>query len=571
MPTNKKPSHGSRLTLASTLSIGFFFLGIVILFLLVLYHFLHNTVTLSHLDKIIYAGSSVPLVILFLGGLVLSTPFGNRFVSSKFEVSTDEMKQVRSQRRYRSLSIAVLLMLFATVYLVYIDQKQAVYNLNITRYHSDTIEYLDVGSYPLSNLDFWAGIRSFSLPLFYKIAGYNFSTYMDQGNMNRVSHIQWYFSIICWTIFAVAVCFALKNWISRLVTFSIILMMGASVDISFWDRVLLTESLAISLFVLLMALLIIGGLLVEKAQKVPAWVQVLLIGIILMVAVLYTFIRDTDGYFLLFLAFFMIVGVCFRTIRKAALFPAYLSIALGFLVIFLLGNTSANTGERYVPPMLHVFAYRFIPQEQSRNFFLAHGMPFDNRIASLDTLTLHQLNSHLVTDPSILRLIAWLGTDGEKATMQYLVSHPGYFLFAPLSDVQPIINGQYTVYRLTGITPVPARISWLSAILYLRFAWLPLLFVVLAVVSIVLIFAKSNRPRIIWYVVLAAFLTAYPLAVIGWHGDTNDIERHSVQVAIQLRLAVWILLGLLVERGYALLRDKFNERAEKKGNIAQAL
>jgi hypothetical protein len=297
-------------------------------------------------------------------------------------------------------------------------------------------------------------------------------------------------------------------------------------------------------------------------------VQVLLIGIILMVAVLYTFIRDTDGYFLLFLACFMLVGVCFRMIRKAALFPAYLSIALGFLVIFLLGNTSANTGERYIPPMLHVFAYRFIPQEQSRNFFLAHGMPFDNRIASLDTLTLHQLNSHLVTDPSILWLIAWLGTDGEKATMQYLISHPGYFLFAPLRDVQQIINGQYTVYRLTGITPVPARISWLSAILYLRFDWLPVLFLVLAVVSIVLIFAKSNRSRIIWYIVLAAFLTAYPLAVIGWHGDTNDIERHSVQVAIQLRLAVWILLGLLVERGYALLRYKLNERAEKKETIS---
>jgi hypothetical protein len=567
MTTNKNTSQGSRLYLASYLSLGLFFLGIVILFFLVFYHFVHNTVTLSHLDKIIYAGSSVPLIILFLGGILLSTPFGNRFVSRKFQISTDEINQVRSQRHYRSLSIVVLLIIFATVYLGYVDQKVAVYNLSTTRYHSDTIEYLDVGSNSISNIDFWAGIRSFSLPLFYKIAGYNFSNYMDQGNMNRVSRTQWYISIICWTILAVSVCFAMRNWISRLFTFSIILMMGASIDISFWDRVLLTESLAISLFVLLTALLIIGGLLIEKTRKVPGWVQVLLVGIILIFAVLYTFIRDTDGYFLLFLACFMIVGVCFPMIRKAALFPAYLTTALGFLVLFLLGNTSANIGERYVPPMLHVFAYRFIPQEQSRDYFLSHGMPFDNRIATLDSLTLHQLNSHLVTDPSIKRLIAWLGKDGEKATIQYLISHPGYFLFAPLSDVQHIINGQYTVYRLTGITPVPSRISWLSAILYLRFEWLPILFLVLALASIGLIFVKSNRARIIWYIVLGAFLTAYPLAVIGWHGDTNDIERHSVQVAIQLRLAVWILLGLLVERGYSFLRYKLNERAGKKENI----
>jgi hypothetical protein len=393
---------------------------------------------------------------------------------------------------------------------------------------------------------------------------------MDQGNMNRVSHIQWYFSIFCWTIFAVSVCFAMRNWISRLFTFSIILMMGASVDISFWDRVLLTEPLAISLFVLLIALLIIGGLLIEKSQKVSVWLQVLLVGIILWIALLYTFIRDSDGYFLLLLACIMIVGVCFRMIRKAALFPAYLCIALGFLVIFFLGNTSANIGDRYVPYMMHVFAYRFIPQEQSRNFFLAQGMPFDNRIATLDSLPISQLNSLSLTDPSIKRLIAWLGKDGEKATMQYLISHPGYFLFAPLRDVPRIINDQYTMFRPTLITPVPSRISWLSSILYLRFAWLPILFLIFALASISLIFVKSNRTRIIWYVVLVAFLTAYPMAVICWHGDAFEIERHSLQVAIQLRLAVWILLGLLVERGYLFLRNKLNERAEKEENISKA-
>jgi hypothetical protein len=339
--------------------------------------------------------------------------------------------------------------------------------------------------------------------------------------------------------------------------------MSASVDISFWDRVLLTESLATSLFVLLIALLIISGLLIEKAYKGPVWLQVLLVGIILLAGILYTFIRDTDGYFLLFLAGFMLVGVCFPLIRKAALFPAYLSVALGFLVIFWLGNTSANIGKRYVPPMLHVFAYRFIPQEQSRDFFLAHGMPFDNKIASIDSLSLHELNSHLVTDPSIKRLIAWLGEDGEQLTMQYLLSHPGYFLFGPLGDVQHIINGQYAEYRMTANTPVPSRISWLSAFAYLRFEWLPILFLVLALAAIGLIFQKSNRGRIIWFTVLAMFLTAYPLAVIGWHGDTNDIERHSVQVAIQLRLASWILLGLIIERMYSIIRNKLHSKAGK--------
>jgi hypothetical protein len=191
-------------------------------------------------------------------------------------------------------------------------------------------------------------------------------------------------------------------------------------------------------------------------------------------------------------------------------------------------------------------------------------MPFDNKIASVDSLTLHQLNSHLVTDPSIKRLIAWLGEDGEQLTMQYLLSHPGYFLFAPLGDVQRIINGQYAEYRLTANSPVPPRIGWLSALAYPRTEWLPLLFLVLALASIGLIFHKSNRGRIIWFAVLVMFLTAYPLAVIGWHGDTNDIERHSVQVAIQLRLAVWILLGLGIERGFGFIIYLRNKAGKKK-------
>jgi hypothetical protein len=47
--------------------------------------------------------------------------------------------------------------------------------------------------------------------------------------------------------------------------------------------------------------------------------------------------------------------------------------------------------------------------------------------------------------------------------------------------------------------------------------------------------------------------------MICWHADTIALDRHAVQVAIQLRLAVWILVGLLVERGYAFLRFKLNE------------
>jgi hypothetical protein len=558
-------SRENRLSFAASLSLGLLFLGILILLCLVLYHIGHSTLSLSHTEKYIFAGLIGLAVILLVLGQFFSTSTGTRFLSRIFQIPVDDIKQVRAQKKYRVLSLAVFLAFFVTIYFTYLDEKQAVFNLDATRYHSDTHEYLRVSSYPLTDIRFLAGIRSFGLPLFYKVVGYNGSNFIYQGNMNHVSRVQWEISVVSWTLLAVVTCFAMKNWISRIFIFSSILMLGASVDISFWDHPLLTESLAISLFILLLSLLILAGLFMESVRKASPWIQALLVAVILLVAILYTFIRDTNAYFLLFLAGFMVLGVFIRAVRKAPLFPAYLSIAIGFILLFWFGNTSVNLGKRYVPPLLHVFGYRFIPQEQSRTFFIDHGMPFDARIATIDRLTLHELNSNFVTDPSILRLIAWLGEDGERLNIQYLLSHPGYFFFSPLNDIQHIVNGRYAEYRL-NLTPTPVRLRLLSAIAYLRFKWLPILFLILALVCIGLIFERSNRGRIIWYILLALFLTAYPLSLIAWHGDTNDIERHSVQVAVQLRLAVWILLGLCIERGYPLVK-KFRARARMKESI----
>ena len=542
-----------RETLFVSLQPVFLFSGIVILIALILVHILRGGAPFSHTMIILALGLGCLAGVLILAGLLAGTAGGMKLMARLAGIPAGEAMQLRQGGARQVWQGILISLLFVTVFFAFLDEKLAVFHLDATRYYTDTHEYLQVGSYSLGDIHFWAGLRSFGLPLFYKTVEYNLSNYQDQGNMNRVSQDQWNLSVVCWTIFALAACLALKNWPSRLITFSIILMLSASVDITFWDRPLLTESLAISFFVLLMAMVILGGSFMERARSLPAWAQILAVLANLLVAVLYAGIRDTNAYFLLFLGGFMLAGLAFSSLRKAPLLPAYLAIAVGFLAIFWLANSSANMGKRYVPPMLHVFAYRFIPEPQSRAYFVSRGMPFDARIASLDQLTLHELNSNLVTDPSILRLIAWLGQDGEHLTFQYLVIHPAYFLLAPLQDTQSIVNGTFAVYRL-NLSATPARIRWLSFLTYLRSPWLPLLCLCLALLSAGLIFKKSNRGRIIWIVVVSLFLTAYPLAVLGWHGDTNDIERHSVQVAIQLRLAVWLLLGLLVERGVVLLR-----------------
>ncbi|MBF6612631.1 MAG: hypothetical protein IVW55_05825 [Chloroflexi bacterium] len=47
---------------------------------------------------------------------------------------------------------------------------------------------------------------------------------------------------------------------------------------------------------------------------------------------------------------------------------------------------------------------------------------------------------------------------------------------------------------------------------------------------------------VVWVIPVGLLLLAYPIAVIIWNGDAMEIGRHSLQVGIQLRLGLWLLL-----------------------------
>jgi hypothetical protein len=47
------------------------------------------------------------------------------------------------------------------------------------------------------------------------------------------------------------------------------------------------------------------------------------------------------------------------------------------------------------------------------------------------------------------------------------------------------------------------------------------------------------------HTVVPAFLivSLYPLLFVVWHGDAVEVERHALQIAYQIRLAVWMALA----------------------------
>ena len=51
-----------------------------------------------------------------------------------------------------------------------------------------------------------------------------------------------------------------------------------------------------------------------------------------------------------------------------------------------------------------------------------------------------------------------------------------------------------------------------------------------------------------WLVPSLLWVTIYPLMLVIYHGDAIELERHSYQLALQLRMGAWIGLIFLLDQ-----------------------
>jgi hypothetical protein len=544
---NLTPVQKIRMVLTQYLHYILQLSGLLTFFILIIIHFTHGGITLSHSEKYIYLILAVAASLFFLVGFWVGTAAGRQQVFRIMHIPEMEMVYTNKNSIDRFFGLLILLTIYAIVFSAYLDGKYAVIHLDASRYFNDTRGYLKTASFDLNNIQFWAGQRPFTVPLFFKICSYSLSNYMDQIAMEHVSRYQAIFSIISWTTLAISFSLGMKRHFMRIIAFATILFLGASLYVTQWDRIMLSDSISTSCMILVIAFLVLAGLLWDKHRPVSAWIRGFLLVLLFLAAILFAFSRDTNAYFLAAFSGMMILGIFISAIRKHPLFPSYLAILIGFFVIFLLQNISMNTGRRYVPSLFHVIVYRVIPQQRTLDYFVAQGMPYDDRYLSLHLLDLFPLNDAAISEESVAKLYSWTGAHGKSVIAGYLLSHPLYALSAPLKDVQIWINGENILYRKI-LVPTSTRIHILSTVFYPIWDWLPGIFILLFCLCVGAIL-KDHQIESLWFVIFILFITAYPLLLLIWHSDTNDLERHAFQLALQLRLAAWMVLALLLERG----------------------
>ncbi|MBK6648060.1 MAG: hypothetical protein IPG44_20350 [Anaerolineales bacterium] len=364
--------------------------------------------------------------------------------------------------------------------------------------------------------------RPVGFPLLLLIAGHDFSL---------AAGIQLALTIFSWGMLAFAVSRSFQSMVVRFFSFAIILALGLARHLAGWDFVMMTESLSLSLFALLIAC---------AAWLLQGWRTIKLIALA-GVAVLFAFTRDTNAYLLAMAAGLILIAVMFRWCK-----PRGMAVSFIFLAIFAASYLTANMGERWVFPFVNVMGRRILPYLDRVEYFEDCGMPVTPELMEMAWYFAGGNDRRFFNDPALEGFRQWLAEDGKACYMKWLVSHPAETFAEVYREFDGLMFfdgvGEYFSRNYSDL--LPSRIERLLYPVYFA-DW------ILAALMVGAIAASILRPWVknpLWALFIILSLTIFPHAYITWHGDAMAPERHMLSVGMQLSVSFWLLLFLAGER-----------------------
>lgn len=423
-------------------------------------------------------------------------------------------------------------------------------------YFQDSFSYLEVAKLSPFTLDFLAGPRSFTTPLFFKVMG---------SNDARV-WAQLIISIVCWVALAASVARLIHHPRLRPWAYAAVLAFSLAAWIVQWDNALLSESLSLSL----MAAVTAAWLwLVERPTPLN-------VGALLALSLLWAFTRDTNAYVVAMTIPLLALAVWRGRPR------GLLAVALvGACAIFALNQLSANTGAtddqraavlsgkpgngfarspetralpaqqyllvghgRWEFPLLDTLGMRILPDPKRVSYFRYHGMPVTPRLLQLAGERASGQNGAFYKAPELRGFRRWLEAKGQRTYLRYLVRHPGYVISSMADGAGQVLFPREDIAQL-GVwsPPDPVGAALPGPVNRLFFAHSAASAVVwLLLAALALFLALRRVPRRIWLVPAAMIVLTVPHALVVWHGDALEPERHGVPVAVMARLGVLLFI-----------------------------
>ena len=391
-----------------------------------------------------------------------------------------------------------------------------------TLVYPDTSVYTTIiGAQPFTNPVWWAGTRPGVVPLAYRLVG---------DSVPAVIVLQLVLAIVCWSVLALVVFRLTRTAWLKPVAAGLVLAFSLAREIAEWDRVVLSESISVSL----LALVVAAGLLYVHrpgGRRLAA---------LLVLAALWVFTRDSNAYDVLLLAPVLAAAAIVQRPR----WRLHAVAAAGCLAIFVASYASADAGQRWLFPFYNLMGLRFLKDPSTVQYFERHGMPMSPAVAARTGKAAGSDNFAVYRDPDLQQLRDWVLADGQRTYVEFLATHPDAAIRTPGSQVVVLLS------ELDGIRAYAPR-AWTpfagTKIAYLPSAWLfpdrdaPGLLLASAL-GFAAATALAVGWRRTWLVPALLVATAVATAFVIYHADAGDIARHELMPAIQVRLGLWLFL-----------------------------
>ncbi len=413
----------------------------------------------------------------------------------------------------------------------------------------DTFTYAAVAQAGPFSADFWAGARPFTLPLAFKVFGLTRDALGGPDFLLRArafTRFQALFSLLSFTALGLVAAWHVERRVLKSAMLTLIVALGLTLDVSQWNKMLLSESLTMSLMSLMVAAWLVAFRTLGRWEELSLWRRMALLLLFAVIITLFSFTRDTNAYLLLILGATVLIAFAVKRVRAHPGAGALLAAAAIMIAVSMLQDASLRKGDRWLIPFLNVFRTRILEDERATRYFEEHGAPIQEVYQSLLDIeceedNCRELYQFLERDGGGWRLLTWIKSRGRYVYVRYLIADPVALVLAPLEDIDHMVSPDSSEYRRRE-HPDPAWFGALRGILYPKKVGLVLTWA--AVLLAVLSFALWRQPQSVDYLVPVVLLaTAFPLMIVVWHGDAVELERHAAQIAFQLRLALWMGSG----------------------------
>lgn len=418
-------------------------------------------------------------------------------------------------------SILVVLILISVIYLFlqfrsYLAVREAILI-------GDSWSYLQGASLEISDPNFFSERRPWAILLFYKLLG---------SSQALIEIFQLSISTVAWLFLAWKFIASIKNdWI-KIAGFVVILGFSLSPTVQVWNHAVLSESLSISVMILIIALFI--GL----AQK---WEWRALF-FLMLYFVLWMSFREANAYIALMVAIVLaVIGFTRRTLRVYWL----LSLLIG---VTFLGNyqlSAAYALPRWALPLAEVVTKRILPDQEYLDFFASNGMPVNAELMAFSGRWANSDGFAIVNSVELAKFEKWLYTEGRHVYVKFLLAHPGYVIESPLENIEVLLADDF----FEGV-PVPeytpALPKIVNEILYPERYFQLYLWLSIFASGFIFGFSLRENKRVYWVVLLLLLLTI-PHLYLVWHGDALNVARHAVIANIQFHIGIWSLIILYLD------------------------